>query len=81
MTQGSGNVTVRMPEETQKKLDDIAASFDRSRNWIINEAVEKYLEVYDWQEKRIKDRLKKSEKDGKFLSGDQVDQIVDSFKP
>ena len=70
-----------MSAETQKKLDDVAANFDRSRNWIINEAVEKYLDVYEWQEKRIKERLKKAEKGGKFLSGDQVDKIVDSFKP
>jgi predicted transcriptional regulator len=81
MAQNLGNVTVRMSKETQKKLDDIAESFDRSRNWIINEAVEKYLNVYEWQEKKIKERLKKADKGGKFLSGVQVDKIVDSFKP
>jgi predicted transcriptional regulator len=81
MAQNSGNVTVRVSSDIQKKLDQIAAGFDRSRNWLINEAIENYLEIYEWQEKIIEDRLKKAEKGGKFLSSDQVDKIVESFKP
>lgn len=81
MGQNSGNVTVRVSSDIQQKLDHIAASFDRSRNWLINEAIENYLEIYDWQEKRIEERLKKAEKGGKFLSSGQVDEIVESFKP
>ena len=42
---------------------------------------QKKLDVYQWQEKRIKERLKKANIGGKFLRGDQVDRIVDSFKP
>ena len=81
MTQNKGNVTVRLPLTTQKKLDHIAAGLDRSRSWLINEAVENYLEVYEWQEKTIRERLKKSARGGKFRTGKQVDRIVDSFKP
>jgi predicted transcriptional regulator len=81
MPQNAGNVTVRMPAETQKKLDRIAAGIDRSRNWIINEAVEHYLEVYEWQETRIRERLKKAEKGGKFYSSAKVNGVVESFKP
>ena len=81
MTEKMGNVTIRLSAEKQKKLDDIASSFDRSRNWLINEAVENYLDVFEWQEQRIKDRLKKANKGGKFLSSKRVDNIVDSFKP
>jgi len=81
MPQNSGNVTVRMSPETQKKLDRVAAGIDRSRNWVINEAVEHYLEVYDWQEKRIRERLKKAEKGGKFYSHCETDKVVESFKP
>ena len=50
MDQDSGNVTVRMPVKIQKKLEKIAAGVNRSRNWLINQAIENYLEVYDWQE-------------------------------
>jgi len=81
MDQDTGNVTVRMPVKTQKKLEQIAAGVDRSRNWLINQAIENYLEVYDWQEKRIRERLKKAEKGGKFHSSRQVSDVIDSFKP
>jgi predicted transcriptional regulator len=81
MPEKTGNVTVRISNKTQKKLDDVAANMDRSRNWIVNEAIESYLNIYEWQENRIKERLKKSEKGGKFYTGDQVDKIVESFKP
>ncbi len=80
MVQDTGNVTVRMSTETQKKLDQVAESFDRSRNWLINEAIDNYLEIYEWQEKKIKQRLRRAEKGGKFIKGEQVDKIVDSFK-
>jgi predicted transcriptional regulator len=81
MVQDTVNITVRISNETQKKLDQVAESFDRSRNWLINEAIDNYLEVYEWQKKRIKQRLKMAEKGGKLIKGEQVDKIVDSFKP
>jgi len=39
-----------------------------------------HSEVYEWQKKKIRERLKKSEKGGKFLTSDQVNKIVESFK-
>ena len=80
MPQDTGNVTVRMSVKTQKKLDQIAAEVDRSRNWLINEAIAQYLDVYDWQEKRIRERLKKAEKGGKFYTRSQVNKVIESFK-
>jgi len=81
MPQNTENVTVRMSVETQKKLDRIAAGIGRSRNWLIKEALEHYLEVCDWQEKRIRERLKKAKRCGKFYSTVEVNKVVESFKP
>jgi len=81
MPQNTGNVTVRMSVETQKKLDRIAAGIDRSRNWLIQETLENYLEVCDWQEKRIRERLKKAKRGGKFYSTVEVNKVVESFNP
>jgi predicted transcriptional regulator len=81
MAQETGTVTVRIPVKTQKKLDQIASEADRSRNWIINEAIAQYLDVYALQEQRIRERLKKAEKGGKFLAKAQVGDVIESFKP
>ncbi len=80
MSKETGNITVRMPLKTQKKLEKIASEVERSRNWLINEAIDQYLDVYNWQEQRIRERLKKAEKDGKFRSTRQVSDVIESFK-
>jgi len=72
MPQTTENVTVRMPPTTQKKLGKIAASLDRSRNWLINQAVAHYLELYDWQTERIRQRLHDAEHGGDFIAHDDA---------
>ncbi len=81
MPKDAENITVRMPAKTQKKLEDIAAGFGRSRNWLINEAIDNYLDVYEWQEKRIRERLKRADKGGKFFTRSQVSDLIETFKP
>lgn len=75
------NFSVRVPEATQTKLDAVAGSLDRSRNWVVNEAIASYLSLYDWQKARIQERFEIAEKDGVFLSSQQVDSVVDAFRP
>ena len=67
--------------QNSKKLEQIAAGVDRSINRLINQAIENYLEVYDWREKRIRERLKKAEKGGKFYTTEQINDVIESFKP
>ncbi len=77
----TGSVTVRMGAELQARLEQIAASLDRSRNWLINEAIERYLETYDYQTEKIRERLDLAENGGIFLSSQEVDAVVGSFEP
>jgi predicted transcriptional regulator len=78
MPQTTENVTVRMPPGIQKKLEKIAASMDRSRNWLINQAVEQYLEVYDWQTEQIRQRLDEAQKGGEFISHDDAMRRIEA---
>jgi predicted transcriptional regulator len=78
MPQPTENVTVRMRPEVQHKLDKIAANLDRSRNWLINQAIEHYLEIYDWQTVRIRERLKQAERGGTFVPHDDVMQHIEA---
>jgi predicted transcriptional regulator len=67
-----------MRPEVQQKLEKIATRLDRSRNWLINQAIEQYLEVYDWQAVRIRERLHQAEQGGTFLPHEQVMQRLDA---
>lgn len=43
----SESVSVRLPEEVAKQLDDLAKSLDRPRTYIITKALREYLEEYE----------------------------------
>ena len=43
------NVTFRLDNQKRVSLDAIAAGLDRDRSYVLNEAVDLYLEVYQWQ--------------------------------
>ena len=70
------NLSIRLPSDKREKLDSIAASIDRSRNWLINEIVDDYLAEYDRQTAIIQQRLERAENGGTFHSHDDVMQRI-----
>lgn len=44
-------ITIRTAKVTE--IDALASAMDRSRNYIVNQAIEQYLEVNAWQMERI----------------------------
>ena len=40
--------TVRMEGRTLKRVDGLAHAMSRSRAWVINQAVERYLDYEEW---------------------------------
>lgn len=62
----SSTITFRTGDDQRKQLDNIAASMDRDRSYIINQAITHYLEVYRWQVEHIEEGLKQVER-GEFV--------------
>lgn len=60
--------TLTFRTDTTKKLelDHIADSLDRDRSYILNQAIDAYLEVYNWQKEHIKKGLDEANK-GEFV--------------
>lgn len=50
-------ITVRAAKETVVEIDALAAAMDRSRNYIVNQALQQYLEANAWQIARIKEGI------------------------
>lgn len=50
---GATPITIRAAKDRISELDAIAAATDRSRNYIINKAIEDYLDTHAWQMERI----------------------------
>jgi predicted transcriptional regulator len=46
-------ITVRTPRATITGIDALATVMDRSRNYIVNQALQQYLDANAWQVERI----------------------------
>jgi len=70
------SMTVRVEERTRKTLDKIAATMDRDRSYVVNEAIDSYIELHQWQVKRIKEGLRQA-RAGEFVPQAEVDQFFE----
>jgi predicted transcriptional regulator len=61
------------------KLDKLAEQQDRSRNYLVNQAIDQYLELLAWQDERIKEGIKAAGA-GRFASDAEMDAIFDKYK-
>jgi len=73
MASSTGRMSISVSPEKQAKLDAIAASADRSRSYVVNEAIDHYLDLYDWQIRRIEERLERAgSSDAGWIAHDEV---------
>ena len=64
-------ITVRATKEIVSEIDALAAAMDRSRNYVINQALRHYLETNAWQIERIKEGLAAA-RDGRVRPAEDV---------
>lgn len=69
----TASLTVRVNPETRNRLDNLARITRRSKSFVIEEALEQYLAVNEWQIKGIKEALSEAESPGAtFTDHDEV---------
>ena len=71
--------SVRADPKKVRKLDKLAAQQDRSRNYLVNQAIDQYLELLAWQDERIKEGIRAAD-EGRFASDAKMDAIFNKFK-
>jgi predicted transcriptional regulator len=45
----TANFSIRLPQETKEKIDTLARAMGRPRNYLIAEAIERYIQEESWQ--------------------------------
>lgn len=76
----SQTVSVRLDEETLKQLDMMAKVADRSRAWLMSQAVKQYVMHEAWQIEAIKKSLVKLESGtARYASHDDVAEWLASW--
>jgi len=71
--------SVRSDKEKVRKLDKLAAQQDRSRNYIVNQAIDQLLELHAWQDERVKKGIKAAD-EGRFVSDAKMEKIFNKNK-
>lgn len=64
-------VTIRAAKETVDEIDMLAAAMDRSRNYVVNQAIRRYLETNAWQVERIRAGIEAA-REGRVRPADAV---------
>ena len=70
--------TVRAESNIVHQLDHLAGSLDRSRNYLVNQAIQEYLETHAWQIEKITQGIESAD-NGKLVEHDQVMQEMDAL--
>jgi predicted transcriptional regulator len=73
MSNHIGRISVSVDPSNQARIDTIANSLDRSRSWIVNEAIGQYADTYEHHAKLITMRLQMANQpDAQFISAEEV---------
>ena len=76
---GTEAFSVRADTKKVKQLDKIAKQQDRSRNYIVNQAIDELLELHTWQNERIKEGISAADQ-GRFASDADMVRILNKYK-
>ena len=75
---GQKTISFRMDEETVETLDSLAEQLDRDRSYLLNEAVEQYLELNRYHIGLIEKGLEAA-KAGQFVEHEEVKKMIRKF--
>ena len=64
-------ITFSLDAEKRKAIDEIALLLERDRSEILNDAIDAYLQVQQWQLEHIKEGLRQADA-GEFATEEEV---------
>ena len=76
---GTEAFSVRADTKKVKQLDRIAKQQDRSRNYLVNQAIDQLLELHAWQNERVKEGINAADH-GRFPSDANMARILNKYE-
>ena len=76
---GTEAFSVRTDSKKVKQLDKLAEFQERSRNYLVNQAIDQFLELHAWQGERIKEGIKAAD-EGRFASDADMGRIFNKYE-
>ncbi len=78
MPSSSIATSFRTEKETIDRLDALASSLGRSRNWLVNEAVSDYLAYNEWFVEKVREGMDAATR-GDFASDEEIDAVFRTY--
>ena len=75
---GTEAFSVRADAKKVEELDRLAKQMDRSRNYVVNQAIDQLLELHAWQDECVKEGIRAADA-GKFVSDAKMERIFDKY--
>jgi len=72
-------VSLRIDDDKIDALDKLAKAQKRDRTFVINEAIETYLEINKWQTEHIKASIAQADR-GEFAQPNEVDKVLKKWR-
>lgn len=76
---GKVTLSFRTEEEARDRLDRLAAALRRDRSFLINEAIEQYLALRDWQEAQIRAGIEEADR-SEFATDEEVEAVFAKWR-
>lgn len=76
---GTEAFSVRTDSKKVKELDKLAKQMDRSRNYLVNQAIDQLLELHAWQIGRVKEGIKAAD-EGRFAGDAEMERIFNKYE-
>jgi predicted transcriptional regulator len=70
--------TVRADSDVVHRLDHLATRLDRSRNYLVNQAIKEYLELHAWQIEKIQEGIEAADR-GQTIPHEEVMAEMDAL--
>ena len=67
----SQTTSIRLDEEKLARIDRLAATIDRSRSWVMNQAIEQYLDHEEWFAEAVAEGIEAADR-GDLVSHDEA---------
>lgn len=74
----TASVSIRLDTALDERVTRIAASLDRSRSWVIGQAVQDYLAIQDWHLQAIEEGLREADA-GLLVPHEEVEAWLQSW--
>lgn len=75
---GKSAFGVRADSEKVRQFDSLAEQQDRSRNYLVNQAINQFLESHVWQDQRVRAGIQAADQ-GQFATESEVEQIFNRY--